>query len=96
MILSTFDLQHINFWNNFTYNEDDKVYDMISLNYGSQRLVLNFKFERHKNFCYCDTFNDYVIKYSKSLEYIELINQLSYQLPYLHHIYERDAEITYG
>ena len=52
MKLSRYDLDNINYWNNFVYSEDNKVYDIIVLNYSIHNLILKFKFERFKSFCF--------------------------------------------
>jgi len=96
MKLSVFDLDHLNYWNRYTCTLDDDVYDVIVLNYGAQNLELPFKFKRFKSLCYHDSFRDYGSTFSKSIEYIELLDQLERQAPYLMNIYRVEPDIIYG
>lgn len=88
MILSSFDVDHINYWNTHTCSIDGLVTDIVNSNYGSQKLSLEFKFPRCKAFCFHELFLDYALTFSVTLEYMELRNQLREHTPYLEHIYE--------
>jgi len=87
VLLSKFDLNNVNFWNKYTCTIEGTVTDGVTLNYGTQRLELHFKFPRSKGMCYFESFRDYAETFSKTLEYMELVDQLKIALPYLEHIY---------
>jgi hypothetical protein len=95
VLLSKFDLNNVNFWNKNTCTIDGTVTDVVTLNYGQQRLELHFKFPRSKGMCYFESFRDYAETFSKVLGYMQLEHQLREALPHLEHIYSH-TELLYG
>lgn len=96
MKLNTFELDHVNYWNVATCVIEDTIVDLVTLNYGSNDLLLYFKFPRFKAFCFYEAFLDYGETYTKSVEFMELNDQLIDQLPYLLNIYTIESEYMYG
>jgi hypothetical protein len=94
--LSKFDLDHVNYWNISTESVDDVVTDFVILNYGEHNILLKLKFPRFKALVYHESFLDYALSFSKSLQFIELRNQLRDELPYLMNIYSLEPEDVYG
>jgi hypothetical protein len=96
MKLSQFDIDKLNYWNHYVCTIDGVVTDLVTLNYGSQKLDLKFKFPRFKSLCYYETFRDYGYTFSKSYDFMELEAQLKDEAQYLLNIYSIEHEYTYG
>jgi hypothetical protein len=96
MKLSRFDIDNVNYWHVYTDSINDMVVDIAIINYGTHRLELIFKFPRFKSLCYFEPFRDYAESYSSSIEYIELINQLRTEAPYLLNMHTPIMETMYG
>lgn len=66
----------INYWDIFTMTIDEDIFDIVNINYGILNIQLSYKFKRHKNFCFYESFRDYGFCFVKDLEFVELKDYL--------------------
>lgn len=67
----------VNFYSSYVIEHEDSVFDVIQLTKGYNP-VQQYTFKRSKAFYYNDNVRDYVLYYSKSVEYISALAQLSH------------------
>lgn len=65
----------MNFYSSYVMEHEDSVFDVIRLIKGYGK-VQQYTFKRNKSLYYNDDIRDYVLHYSKNLDYINAINQL--------------------